>query len=105
MIRLTEAHEGLTNFLVGMYKSQEAPTICGFAVSNLLYVSFYGAYKFEVVPRFLESLCTLALLKLCSHSFWELTEIGRHVDLATGLDDWGSTPDNSKGLFLYHHAV
>ena len=62
-------------------------------------------YKFEMVPRLLESLCTSALFKLCSSSFWELTELGRHIDLATGLDDWGSTPDNSKWLFFYHHAV
>jgi hypothetical protein len=58
MISLTEAHEGLTNFLAGVYKSQEtevctmAPNICGFAISNLLYVSFYDAWKLEVVPRF-----------------------------------------------------
>ena len=108
MISLTEAHEGVTNLLAGVYKSQEtevctmAPNICDFAVSNLLYVSVYGAYKFEVMPRFLERLCTPALFKLCSRSFWELTE---HIDLAIGLDDWDSTPDNSKGLFFYHHAV
>jgi hypothetical protein len=82
-----------------------ALNICDFALSNLLYVSFYGAKKFEVVPRFLESLRTPALFKLCSRSFRELTELGRHIDLATGLDDSDSTPDNSKGLFFYHHAV
>jgi hypothetical protein len=58
MLSLTEAHEGLTNFLAGVYKSQEteactiAPNICDFAVWNLLYVSFCGAYNFEAVPRF-----------------------------------------------------
>ena len=49
--------KGLTNFLAGVYKPHEtectmAPNICGYAVSNLLYFSCYGAWKLEVVPKF-----------------------------------------------------
>jgi hypothetical protein len=33
------------------------------------------------VLHFWKILCTPALFKLCSRSFWELTELGRYIDL------------------------